>query len=219
MYKITAHTVTFLLFSCMCSTAQMKTIRPDLSKKANFQSISREASLSTDKTGNTIVHLNANDGPGVVWINGLNFSAGVIEFDVKGKDVLQESFVGIAFHGADDSTYESIYFRPFNFQAADTIRKKHAVQYISLPKFDWSYLRRTYPDKYEHSLLSFVDPNKWFHVKIVADKNKIQAFVNSDVKACLSVEPLTKNLSGKIGFWVGDGSEGDFTNLVIRTDN
>lgn len=65
-------------------------------------------------------------------------------------------------------------------------------------------------------MLTPVDPNNWFHVKIIVDKHKIQAFVNSDAKACLSVEPLTGNSSGKIGFWVGNHSDGDFTNLVLK---
>ncbi len=216
MNKIIA--IAFCLFTCFSSWAQIKIITPDLSKKDNLQAVNRQVSLLTDKMGKTIVHLDAKDGAGIRWINGLNFKTGVIEFDVKGKDVLQRSFVGVAFHGVNDSTYESVYFRPFNFQADDTIRKKHAVQYISLPKFDWEYLRETYPDKYEHSLLTFINPNEWFHVKIVIDKNKIQAFVNTDVKACISVEPLTNNLSGKIGFWVGNGSDGDFTNLILKSD-
>lgn len=213
MNKIVLAFCLFILFSCL---AQTKIITPDLSKKDNLQPVNRQVSLSTDKTVKTVVHLNANDGAGVTWIKGLNFKTGVIEFDVKGKDVLQESFAGIAFHGINDSTYECVYFRPFNFQVDDTVRKKHAVQYISLPKFDWEYLRETYPDKYEHSLLTFVDPNKWFHVKVVVDKSKIRAFVNTDVKPCLSVESLTHNVSGEVGFWVGNGSDGDFANLSIQ---
>lgn len=205
----------FTYFGC---SAQVKPVIPDLSKKDNLQPVGRQVTLLTDKTEKSIVHLDAQGGAGVVWVKGLNFTTGVIEFDVKGKDVLQKSFVGIAFHGVNDSTYESTYFRPFNFQAIDTLRKKHAVQYISLPKFDWEYLRETYPDKYEHALLTSTNPNEWFHIKIVVDKNKIQAFVNADTKACFSVKPLTNNLSGKVGFWVGNGSEGDFANLVLKSD-
>ncbi|HEX3008342.1 MAG TPA: hypothetical protein VHO90_12095, partial [Bacteroidales bacterium] len=166
-----------------------------------------------DKSGLTIL-----DWAGVVWINDLNFSTGVIEFDVKGKDVLQESFVGIAFHGLNDSTYEGVYFRPFNFRATDPVRKKHSVQYISLPKFDWYYLREAYPNKYENTLTSNVDPNDWFHVKIIIDKDAVKALVNSDNQPCLSVQPLTHNKTGKVGFWVGNGSDGDFANLVVSNN-
>jgi len=207
-----------LLFSCFSGKAQTKMIRPDLSKKSNLQPVNRQITFSGDETGKAIVHLNAGNGPGVVWINDLSFSTGIIDLDIKGKDVLQRSFVGIAFHGVNDSTYEGIYFRPFNFQAADAARKNHAVQYISLPKFDWSYLRETYPDKYEHALLSFVDPDKWFHVRVVVEKDMIQAFVGSGAEACLTIEPLTHNLSGKIGFWVGSGADGEFANLIIKTN-
>lgn len=50
------------------------------------------------------------------------------------------------------------YFRPFNFPATDTVRKK---------AYDWFYLRETYSDKYEPSLATTVDPNDFFHVKII----------------------------------------------------
>jgi len=41
--------------------------------------------------------------------------------------------VGIAFHGSDNKTLDAIYFRPFNFQSTDPVRKIHAVQYVSHP--------------------------------------------------------------------------------------
>ena len=198
---------------CMGCLAQQHI---NLSDANNFQTVNRHISVSANKQGKAVIHLDAKPGVGVAWIKDLNFRTGIIEFDVKGKDVLQESFVGIAFHGTNDSTYEGVYFRPFSFQAIDANRKKHAVQYISLPKFDWSYLRDTYPDKYEHTVLNAVNPDSWFHVKIIVGENKVQAFINSD--ACLSVIPLTHMQSGKIGFWVGNNSDGDFSNLMLTTN-
>lgn len=206
------------LWVCGTCSAQTKVMSPHLSEQMNLQPVNRKITLSTNKTGKPVVHVNAAEGAGVVWIKDLNFTTGTIEFDVKGKDVVQESFVGIAFHGVNDTTYECVYFRPFNFLVTDKVRRKHAVQYIALPKFDWEYLRETYPDKYEHSLLTPVAPNDWFHVKVVINKNKIQAFVNENSQACLSVEPLTLSASGTVGFWVGNGSDGDFANLVLESD-
>ncbi len=58
-----------------------------------------------------------NPDAGIAWINDIRFSDGIIEFDVKGKNVLQQSFVGFAFHGSNDSTYDAVYFRPFNFKS------------------------------------------------------------------------------------------------------
>jgi hypothetical protein len=65
----------------------------------------------------------------VVWIEGLAFATGTIELDVRGKDVQSQSFLGIAIGGADDSTYESVFLRPFNFRASDPLRRMHAIQY------------------------------------------------------------------------------------------
>jgi hypothetical protein len=205
----------FLTCISLNGLAQTGAVSPDLSDKANFQSVNRDITREEDKSGKTIIHLNAKPDAGIALISDLDFGTGVIEFDVKGKDVLQESFIGIAFHCLNDTTYECVYFRPFNFQSNDPVRKKHAVQYVSLPQFDWSYLRNEYPDKYEHAMLQPVDPNDWFHVKIIVEENRIQVFVNSEARPCLSVEPLTTRLSGKTGFWVGNGSDGDFANLTL----
>src|SRR5580698_970635 len=87
------------------------------------------------------IHLNEVEGVGIAWIKGREFKEGIIEFDIKGKDAFQQSFVGFAFHGVNDTTYEAIYFRPFNFRSADAARKLHAVQYIANPAYDWPKLR------------------------------------------------------------------------------
>ena len=74
------------------------------------------------------VHLSAKAGNGLAWIDGSDFAEGTIEVDIRGRDVPQQSFVGIAFHGKDDTTYEAVYLRPFNFRATDPVRHDHAVQ-------------------------------------------------------------------------------------------
>lgn len=160
------------------------------------------------------VHLNEAPGPGVAWITNKQFGKGTIEFDVKGKDALQQSFVGVAFHGVNDSTYDAIYFRPFNFQVPDAGRRSHSVQYISLPANDWQLLREKYPGKYENEIDPSTDPNKWFHVKIVITDEEATAYVNGN--RCLTVTLLGTQKTGMIGYWVGNGSDGDWKNL--KTD-
>jgi len=190
---------------------------PDISSVSNFDVINRH--ISIDKYGRkNVVHLDARDGVGVAWIKNTHFSIGTIEFDVKGKDVMQQSFVGIAFHGVNDSSFDAIYFRPFNFNAADVIPKSHSVQYISMPQYDWSYLREKFPNKYESALTKSIAANSWFHAKIIVDADKIQVFVNSDAKPSLIVKPLNNYITGKIGFWVGNNSDGDFSNLIIQNN-
>lgn len=158
------------------------------------------------------------DNSGLAWIDGLMFGDGVIELDIKGKDVLQKSFVGIAFHGVDDKTYDAVYFRPFNFNAADPIRKIHAVQYISVPEFDWEKLRREQNGKYEKAVLSAPDPNEWFHAKIIVRFPTITVYVNGNKEPSLTIDQLNNRKSGKIGLWVGDGSDGNFANFTIVSE-
>jgi len=167
--------------------------------------------MTKDTSG---VHLNEGPGVGIAWITNKDFSNGTIEFDAKGKNKLQQSFVGIAFHGINDSTYDAVYFRPFNFQVPELSRRGHSVQYISLPAYDWSLLRQEYPGKYENEIDVTTDPNKWFHVKIIVSSPEVSVYVNG--QQCLNVSQLSTQKKGMIGYWVGNGSAGDWKNLSVK---
>ena len=169
--------------------------------------------LNQDGVG--VIHLDARPGDGIAWLRGREFSEGKIEVDVKGKDLLQQSFVGIAFHGLNDTTFEVIYFRPFNFRASDAVRKAHAVQYVALPSYDWSRLRTEHPGIYEQPVDPAPEPNEWFHAKIVVTKDKISVFVNGNERYSLEVSPLVHSAGKQIGYWVGNGSDGNWKNLRI----
>lgn len=186
----------------------------NLNKNGKLQVVNRTLTSFMDKRGNGVQFSEAN-GDGVAWIDGVNFANGSIEVDIKGKDVVQQSFVGIAFHGVDEKTLDAIYFRPFNFHAADSVRLIHAVQYISHPDFSWNVLRETQNAKYEKAIPSAPDPNEWFHVKIVVDYPHVTVYVNHSASPCLSVDKLNDRQSGKLGLWVGNTSGGEFANLAI----
>jgi len=100
-------------------------------------------------------------GDGVAYVEGLEFTKGTIECDVRGKDIQQQSFVGVAFHGVDGTSYDAIYFRPFNFRTKDPARRAHAVQYISHPTYTWQKLRAEQPGRYEQPVNPVPDPNEW----------------------------------------------------------
>jgi hypothetical protein len=203
--------ITFFSLSCV---AQKQTVKPGIIDASHFRVVNRKITVSNE-AGKTIVHLNDQPGDGAAWINNMTFTEGVIEFDLKGKNIMQQSFIGIAFHGLNDTTFDAIYFRPFNFQSADPARKDHSVQYVSLPEYDWSVLRQNYPGKYENALVNAINPESWFHAKVVVDKDKITVYVNDDTKPSLVVKPLNDRTTGEIGFWVGNNSDGDFANLTI----
>ena len=175
-------------------------------------------SISHGKDAGSI-HLNNHGGGGTAWIKGKKFTYGTIEFDVKGKDKFSASFVGIAFHGVDDTTYEVVYFRPFNFRVPAPERKEHAVQYIALPEFDWSVLRADHPGVYEQPVSPAPDPNSWFHVRIKVASKNISVYVNGAQSPSLSIEPLVHTQGEMIGYWVGATSAGDWKNFKINSTN
>jgi len=164
------------------------------------------------------ISLDEREGNGLVWLDELSFTSGTIEVDIRGKNKPGQSFVGIAFHGAGDNAYDAIYFRPFNFQSPDANRKSHSVQYISMPDHDWSILRQQFPGKYESELTESVNPDEWFHVRIEVEENSVAVFVNGDTKPSLVVEKLNERERGSVGLWVGNGSAGDFSNLVVASN-
>ena len=210
--------VTGLLTILTSLSGYCQTQNIDLANPLNFRASNREFVLRKDPNKGQVINVKSAEGAGVVWFENLCFSTGTLEFDVKGKDVMQRSFVGLAFHSQNDSTYEAIYFRPFNFNSEEELRRSHSVQYIFLPHFDWSNLRESQPGKYENRLPKPVDPNDWFHVKIMIHQDQIQVYVNDSHTEVLNVEPINLDAVGKLGFWVGNGSDGCFANLRIQPD-
>jgi len=161
------------------------------------------------------LHVSAKDGPGVVWIEGTEFGEGTIEVDVRGKDVLQQSFVGVAFHRKDDATYESVYLRPFNFQATDATRHKHAVQYMAVPEYDWPVLREKFPDEFERPVDPSIKATDWVPLRVVVKGGRVQVFAGSVKTPTLDARKLGTLDRGMVGLWVGNNSDGDFANLRV----
>jgi len=196
---------------------QQRIIEPDLAKLADGKGLNvfnRSVSSLNDgaKRG---VRLSESSGEGVAYLQGMEFANGTIEFDVRGKDVQQQSFVGVAFHGVDGTTYDAIYFRPFNFRAVDPARRSHAVQYISHPSYTWQKLRAEQPGKYEQAVNPAPDPNAWFHVRVVVASPKVSVFVGDAKQPSLVVDQLSDRKKGWVGLWVGNTSGGDFANFKI----
>jgi hypothetical protein len=111
-------------------------------KAYNLSRLGKEKMLVTTRPLKPIAD-GSKDGvslDGIAWLKGIEFTNGTIEVDLRGKDLFQRSFVGIAFHGVDTTNYDAVYFRPFNFRSDDSVRRIHAVQYIHPPKLDWFVL-------------------------------------------------------------------------------
>lgn len=188
---------------------------PDVSKiddSSVWKIYNREVKLSSDNEANQL-SFNAQQGDGLAVFQNADFENGIIEFDVKGKDVLQRSFVGVAFHIQNEETFNAIYFRPFNFKKPE--RASHSVQYISHPEFTWQKLRTEFPEQFENHVKPVPDPDNFFHAKIEVTWPIVKVFVEDSAEPSLEVEMKSTFKKGKIGFWVGNGSDGTFKNLVI----
>ncbi len=175
--------------------------------------VNREVSPLQNRAG--AIHVSPNPANGFVWIEGTDFAEGTIEVDIKGRDVMQQSFVGVAFHGKDDNTYEAVYLRPFNFRSQDPTRHQHAVQYISLPDYDWPRLRKEFPEEFENPVDPSLAPTDWVTLKVVVQGARVQIYAGPVKSPTLEVRKLGQLDRGLVGLWVGNNSEGDFANVRI----
>jgi hypothetical protein len=148
-------------------------------------------------------------------VPGLKFREGVIEADLRGNGEAQASFLGIAFGVVDRTTHEAVYFRPFNFRAADADHHAHAVQYVAQPDFPWDRLRAEKTGVYEKPLDPAPDPAGWFHVRLDVTARHVAVFVDGASEPSLSVDRLVPARDGGVALWV-DSQPGSFANLKIR---
>lgn len=217
--KISRFYLTIILgfITFLSATGQGGLIKYDLfslSENNKLEVFNRKVNTFSEKDKKGI-RFSKKENDGVAWLTDLEFSNGIIELDIRGKDEYQQSFVGIAFHGVDNNTLDAIYFRPFNFLSTDPIRKIHAVQYVSQPDYSWQFLREKFNGKYEKAVISAPNGNEWFHAKIVIKYPQVKVYVNGNQEPSLSIEKLNKRTAGKIGLWVGNNSDGDFANFQI----
>lgn len=191
-----------------------QSIQPDLQDRSLWELWGRSSNnlKGNEKNG---VSFDYDEPVAVLVLKNFDFSTGTIEFDVRGRDVLQRCFVGLAFHILNDSTYDAIYFRPFNFKHQETFRRLRSVQYISWPTYTWQKLRAEHPNQYEHPVIPVPDAEAWFHAKIVVEEKTIRVFVDYATEPSLVVEKLGSTTHGPLGLWVGDPTEGDFANFKI----
>lgn len=163
-----------------------------------------------------VVHLSAAKDDGIAWLIGQDFTEGRICIEVRGVDVMQRSFVGVAFHGGGRHLFDVVYTRPFNFNATDVRRRGYSLQYMSLPDNTWEVLREKFPGKYESALTSPPAAESWVRLTIEIKGRRLSVFVDDSNAPALVVDLLNDRLQGGVGLWVGNNSEGWFRNLTIQ---
>lgn len=196
---------------------------PDLSTVADSTAwrLTHAQAQSVDVDGKRAVHLiaegdSANGIVGLALPNGMAFSSGTIEVDLKGKNVRQNSFLGVAFNVVDEKTFEAVYFRPFNFQADEPFRKR-AVQYIAWPANTWEQLRKNRAEQFENAVNPVPDPDGWFHASVEVNDTQVRVFVDGAKEPSLVVERLSKGgVRRPAGLFV-DSADGFYANLRLSS--
>ncbi len=173
------------------------------------KNIPNSAVRITDNTDQPAITLQGN-----AWLKSVAFTNGQIDIDLRGKNIPGQSFIGVAFSAQNDSDYECLYFRPFNFESADSLHRKHMVQYMSLPGHEWNVLRETQPLVFENTISPAPDPTRWFHATIIADSDSLRVYINAAAEPCLRVKRFKNHTGEKFALWCSD-LPGDFANLVI----
>ena len=187
-------------------------ISPNLQAADHWELVNRTARSVLEKYS---VRLSEAPDAGLMILKDVDLGDGVIELDIKGSHQIQQSFVGVAFHIQNPTTYDAVYFRPFNFKSNEALRRSHAVQYISMPDNDWEKLRNQFPGKYEHEVFPPPDPDGWLHVKIVLKGIHVSVYVNNERQPSLEVDRISRATHGKLGLWVGNNSPGSFAYLTV----
>jgi hypothetical protein len=159
---------------------------------------------------------------GLVWIEDLDFSSGVIEAEIAGALAPEaggeaRGFVGIAFRVQKDlKSYDAFYLRPTNGRADDQERRNHSAQYISLPEWTWNRLRKETPSKYE----TYVDlvPETWTKIKIEVRGEQARLYVHGNEQPALIVKDVKSGANGHggVALWLEPGTVAHFRNLTVE---
>ena len=200
--------------------AQLQVTTQEKSNGLTFINLETQTGIYKGKASIYGKQKDPKDGSGLIIINDIELSTGIIEFDLAGsraEDAHPESrgFLGLAFRiNKDNSAYDCFYLRAANGRADDQLQRNHTVQYIAPPDFHWPKLREETPGKYE----TYVDmvPKEWTHVKISIEDDRAEIFVHNAIQPTMVVNGLlNKEKSGKLALWVGPGTDAYFANLNI----
>ncbi len=153
-------------------------------------------------------------------LKGISLRDGTVEVDVVGRPRRARprrpgaSSASRSGSRRSRDTFDCFYIRPTNARAEDQLRRNHSTQYEAMPDFSWSRLRTEYPGVYES--YADIDPAGWTHLRIEFAGAKARLYVNRAPHPALIVGDLKQEPApGAIALWIGDETEGWFSNLVI----
>jgi hypothetical protein len=216
MKQTTGLMVIVLLWMTVFSFGQQKVNLATALQEQQIKAVNRTLSIYEKQPG--AVEMDAAEGDGLAVLKEIAFETGTIKVELLGENNPGRSFIGLAFNIQDKETFEAVYFRPFNFVASEQIRKDHMVQYINHPDHTWFKLREERTGEFENEIPTPPDPDGWFRATIKVSEKAVEVFVADKAEPVLKVERLASFKSDKIGLWVGNGSSGRFSKLLVSAD-
>jgi hypothetical protein len=165
-----------------------------------------------------------SDQPTYARLKSIAFKNGTIEVSLLSRllpnaPAFARGFIGVAFRINDNnSKFESFYVRPTNGRIDDPVRKIHATQYFSFPDYSFDRLRKDAPGKYESA--ADIGLNEWIKLTIVVKDAQAKLYINDNKEPALVVNDLKHgaNTSGTVGLWVGEWTEGFFSDVRITKE-
>ncbi len=219
--------ITLTLVALLTELASAQTKRYPLESSAGlrlYNAVAAPATLQGKRGLRLTLTPGVRTGPAFAWIEGLEFSNGVIEVEVAGAPDPgapegARGFVGIAFRLREDKgTYDAFYLRPTNGRAEDQERRNHATQYISQPDWTWSRLRQETPGKYE----SYVDlvAGEGTKIRIEGRDDRAHLYVHDNSQPTLVVNDVKSgaHAKGALALWLDTGTIAHFRNLVVTAE-
>lgn len=184
----------------------------ELQRKGQLITSKRTITVEKDGQKEYIKFGGGLDGS-AVFLPVKDFGSGKIEIVARGKDIFQGSFIGVAFHAINDSVYDGVYCRPFNFRTTDSLRRIHMIQYTFSPKYHWQYLRANFNGIYEKGIANPPEADEWFKMTLVINERTVKAYINNADTPSLVVDKLSTNTIGKLGLW---GTNCDMESIRIE---
>ncbi|WP_425410125.1 hypothetical protein [Hyphococcus sp.] len=143
---------------------------------------------------------------GRLWLDDLEFSDGVIEFDVAFDE--GQGFMGPMWRAEDDDRFEEIYFR------THLSGKPDAVQYTPVENSLSAW--QIFSDGNAQAAID-LNYDGWNHVKVIVKGDAAEFYFNSDAPQLHIPDLKTDIASGKAGLRVsGQQGVGRFSNITFR---
>lgn len=148
-----------------------------------------------------------NENSGTMLFRDLNFTDGIIEFDVEVNQ--PQPFPSLYFRWKDAAETEHVYLRT---GAATRKKAFDAVQYASVIKGVnlWDL-------QHEYQSYAPLKINEWNHLKLVISGKQLRVFVNNPDRPALEIPCLEGNTSdGRIGIGTGFPGQSIFANIKVQ---